>query len=210
MVALNFNMLGFAYQQGVDWLETGFATCASAMVSHRAKLSRDLEAYEVSVSAGGERIGEWEEGHRLWEQDQVFAMQIDDAEESLMDLRKAYVLAAYHHWERAARRWSRISNHAKHSKLITATRDLGYPIDPRLEGLHDLVNTLKHNSVGCASKLILSWPDVLKADPAARPDLDWYGCIEIEDRHVHEVCEIIRGSGPNAELSPTKVEQGGD
>lgn len=208
MVALSFNMLGFSYQQGVDWLETGFATSAPAMVELRAKLSRDLEAYEASVLAGGERIGEWEDGHRLWEQDQLFAIQMEDAEESLMDLRKAYVLAIYHHWERAARRWSRISTHAKHDKLVTATRDLGYPIDPRLEGVRDLVNTLKHNNAATASKLFLSWPDVLRADPAKRPDMDWYSVVHLGDRHVHEVCEIVRASGPDADRLPVKDDSG--
>lgn len=154
------------------------------------------------MAAGGERIGEWEDGHRLWEQDQVIGLQIDDAEESVMDLRKAYVLAIYHHWERAARRWTRISDRAAHDKLAKATRDLGYPIDIRLEAVRDLVNTLKHNNVERAKQLFASWPEVLKADPAARPQLDWYSMVSLQDRHVHEACQIVRRSGPDADLLP--------
>lgn len=200
MAALNFNLLGFAFQQGVDWLATGFATAAVALAEQPAKRRRDLAAYEASVAAGGERIGEWEDGLRLWEQDQVFETQIGDAEESLMDLRKAYVLAAYHHWERAARRWSRTSKDARHAELVTATSELGYPIDARIDAVRDLANTLKHNNATWATKLFASWPELLKADPAKRPEMDWYGLIELDDRHVQDVCEIIRRSGPNADL----------
>lgn len=206
MVALNFNMLGFSYQQGIGYLEDGFVTSTAALAERRAQLDRDLQAYEALVEAGGERIGEWEDGHRVWEQDQLIGLRIDDAEESVMDLRKAYVLALYHHWERAARRWTRISVWSSHDKLAAATRGLGYPIDRRLEAVRDLVNTLKHNSAERATQLFASWPDVLKANPAERPGLDWYSMVSLDDRHVREACEIVRRSGPDGDLLPLSKE----
>ncbi|MBW0151435.1 MAG: hypothetical protein KXJ53_09505 [Phenylobacterium sp.] len=206
MVTLPFNLLGFAFQQGVDWLESGFGTAAAALAQRHAEVAAELQAYEAGVAAGGARIGEWEDGVRLWEQDQLLALQMDDLEESLMDLRKAYVLAAYHHWERGARRWTRLGSHAKHLKLVAVTRELGYPIDARLTGLYDLVNTLKHNSGVWASKLASSWPAVLKGDPAARPGLDWYHLVELDDRDVHEVCSIVRASGPTADHLPARPD----
>jgi thioredoxin reductase len=50
MVALNFNMLGYAYQQGVGYLEEGFATSAAALAEHRAKRNLELQAYEDVVA----------------------------------------------------------------------------------------------------------------------------------------------------------------
>jgi hypothetical protein len=202
MVSLNFNLLGFAFQQGVNWLETGFATAALALRAQFENRESDLEAYKAHVAAGGERIGEWEDGLTLWEQDDILAIHIDDAEEALMDLRKAYVMAAYHHWERSARRWTRAGPHAKHAKLVSATVALGYPLSGQLTGLHDLVNTLKHNSARWAAALASSWPEVLTADPAAMPEQDWYRAVELTDAHVHQACEIIRRSGPDAERLP--------
>lgn len=206
MALFNFNMLGFAYEQGVDSLETGFTTAAAGLVARREDLHRALEAYEANVAAGGQRVGEEEDGHWLWEQDQLLTVQIEDAAGTLQDLRKAYVLAAYHHWERTARQWTRVSGHAKHDKLVAATLSLGYPVDERLAALRDLANTLKHNSTVQAAKLALSWPELLKVDPAHRPDLDWYSFILLDDRHVCEACEIIRRSGPNVSLLPVRVE----
>ncbi len=205
MVALNFNMQGLSYQQGIENLEAGFMTSAAALSDRRAQLLRGLEEYVATVEGGGERIGEWEDGHRLWEQDQVLEMQIDDAEASVMDLRKAYILAVYHHWERSARRWTGLSGWTKHQRLATAARDLGYPIDERLERVRDLVNTLKHNSADRASQLFASWPGVLNVDPETRPYLDWYGVVTLGDRHVQEVFEIARLSGPDARLMPGRA-----
>ena len=206
MVALNFNMLGFAYQQGVNWLEAGFATAAGALREQIAKRRADLQAYTDHVAAGGERVGELEEGLTLWEQDDILTMHIEDAEESLMDLRKAYVLAAYHHWERSARRWTRSSLHAKHSSLASATEALGYPMNGRMSGLYNLVNTLKHNSAKWAADLSSTWPEVLNGAQRSRPDQDWYAAVELSDDHVHQVCDILRTSGPDAERLPRSAE----
>jgi hypothetical protein len=205
MVALNFNLLGFSYQQGIDSLQAGFTTSTTALAERGAKLRLDLQAYNDSVAAGGARIGEWEDGHTLWEQDQVLAMQIEDAEACVMDMRKACVLAAYHHWERAARRWTGITDRADHSALAAATKRLGYPIDPRLEGVRDLANTLKHNNAKRASELKESWPALLSVDPAGGRQWDWYSVVELEDRHVAEVYEVLRGSGPDAGLTPRRI-----
>lgn len=208
MAALNFNMLGFSYQQGVRNLETGFEASAAALAERRTQAQLDLAAYASMVAGGGERIGEWEDGHRLWEQDQVLEMEIEDAAESIMDLRKAYALAVYHHWERAARRWTGLNGWSNHQKLATASRDLGYPIDEHLQRVRDLVNTLKHNSAERASELFASWPEVLNVDPGRHPNLDWYTLVSLEDRHVKEVFAIACRSGPTAELLPLRTGPG--
>jgi hypothetical protein len=202
MVALSFNLQGFSYQQGIDSLQVGFATSTAALAERCAKLRVDLQAYNDLVSAGGERIGEWEDGHRLWEQDQVLTMQIEDAEASVMDMRKACVLAAYHHWERAARRWSSAKDGANHADLVAATKRQGYPIDGRLEGVRALANTLKHSNWKRASELKVSWPVLMKAVPTDGRCWDWYSVVELADRHVDEVYDILRGSGPHANMTP--------
>jgi hypothetical protein len=67
MVAFSFNAYGYAFQRGVDLLERGFKISTTALVKEYAKLRKELATYEASVSEGGERIGEWEDGHCLWE-----------------------------------------------------------------------------------------------------------------------------------------------
>jgi len=204
MVALNFNLLGLVYQDGVGYLAKGFTTAATALRADRATIAAELVAYETHVNAGGDRIGEWEDGELLWEQDQVLRMRLEDADEALMDLRKAYCLAIYHHWERGARRWTR-RVHGNHAKLAELTVELGYPVDARLAGLCDLVNTLKHNNVASARKLAASWGALLSADPHGPAERDWYNVVELTDDHVAEACDIIRGSGPTVDLLPVQV-----
>jgi hypothetical protein len=140
----------------------------------------------------------------LWEQNQILNMQIEDAVKALMDLRKAYTLMTYHHWERAACRWVDSKCKNDYEGLCKGTRDLGYPVHKRLENLNLLVNTLKHNSEKKASRLRQTWPSVLNADPITQRGLDWYEAIVLNDRDVHEVFGIVRGSGPTAKHLPSQ------
>src|SRR3546814_2456369 len=75
------------------------------------------------------------------------------------DLRKAYAVAIYHHWERSALQWTNRKNE-KHDDLARRVLAMGYPIDPHLHVVRDLANLLKHDNDRWGLKLHGSWPDV--------------------------------------------------
>lgn len=197
MARLDFNLFGFRFQVGVKRLARGYAMAACALAQDVDQLRTDLATYEVQVAAGGERIGEWEDGVRLWERNDILRLQIEDAEAALMELRKAYALAGYHHWERGAKAWTQ-SPKGSHTELVAGSLALGYPIDPGLAGVRDLANTLKHNSTPKARLLAASWGELLQIDPHAVTEWDWHAAIELTDAHLARVFAILGQSGPRA------------
>ena len=197
MAELRFNVLGFAYQEGIKRLAEGFISAGAALHDAVAKATAALDAYESDVAAGGQRIGEWEDGVCLWEQSDLLQMRIEDAQ----DVRKAFALAAYHHWERWARRWTR-STHNKHDRLTAQTLQQGYAIDPRINALRDLVNALKHNNPVWGDALTRSWPEVVTSYRAG-VDMDLYEEIELSDVQVTAIFDVIANSGPTADMLPS-------
>lgn len=195
MARLDFNLHGYLFQEGVKGLALGFSTATAALAAGSRRLERELAAYEARVAAGGERIGEWEDGICLFEKDDILRLESEAAAEALMDLRKAYVLAAYHLWERSAQRWTQRTN-ANHTVLVGQTKERGYPLDPGLDGVRDLANTLKHNSASKARRLAASWPEMLKTDPLSVTDWDWYAEIKLADADVLRVLDVVGRSGP--------------
>lgn len=204
MAKLNFNMQGLVFQGGVDTLRLGFETAVTALKSALNQAQHELEAYEAAVQADPrEWIGECEDGHILWEQSQVLEMSISDIEEAVMALRKAFVIALYHHWERGARRWAQRSGRANHQDLTAATRAEGYPVDPRLEAVLHLVNTLKHDNAVKGERLLAAWPEVFPPGFTSRgPRASWYEAIRLNDAQVLEVCDVVEKSGPTVDMVP--------
>ncbi|MGH6910938.1 MAG: hypothetical protein ACREE0_08790 [Phenylobacterium sp.] len=201
MVQLNFNMQGLVFQDGVNTLRAGFETAVGALRSAWTRAQQDLEAYEAAVEADPTNwIGETEDGHVLWDQSQMLEISIADADEALLALRKAYVIAIYHHWERAARRWTQLTGRADHKVLSAGTLAGGYPVSPRLEAVLHLVNTLKHDSAAKGERLLTAWADVFPDGFAPRARTSWYDAIQLTDAQVLEVCEIVANSGPTVEM----------
>jgi len=113
-----------------------------------------------------------------------------------MALRKAFVIALYHHWERAIRASAAGAN-GNHDKLVKRAQAKGILIDARIGALRDLVNALKHDSDRCGKALLSSWPDIFS--PNFQPGTlktDWYRAVSLKDHHVVEAFEIVSGSGP--------------
>lgn len=201
MAKLNFNMQGLVFQGGVDTLRSGFDTAVDALRSAWTRSQQDLEAYEAAVAADPSQwIGEEEDGHVLWEQSQMLEISIADAEEALLALRKAFVIAVYHHWERAARRWTLLTVRADHKALSAGTLATGYPVNPKLEAVLHLVNTLKHDSATKGERLLAAWPEVFSPGFTPTSRTHWYEAVRVTDAQVLEVCEIVASSGPTVEM----------
>jgi len=195
---LRHDFEGSRFRDGVDRLDKAFSLALRSLLDEEQNLRSQLEAYQAHVKGGGERIGEWDpdEGYSLWEHDDDLSMEIEDAEESQKDLRKAYMLAIYHHWERAAQRWTGSGPHAKFKTLVLKTQEAGYSIDEGLVGLRDLVNALKHNNATWGNALKQSWPSVIRADIDG-PSVDWYRAIKLTDDDVRTACAVVRRSAPD-------------
>jgi len=190
MAKLNFNARGHAFKAGLDVLREGYASASAALHADVERAKSEAAAYEASDEWTGERD---EDGHVLWEQGQVLGMRQEASEGALMALRKAFVLAIYHHWERAIRAYTDSGNSASHDKLVDRAREKEIPLDRRLGSVRELVNALKHNKGGTLQE---SWPEVLRHQARLHQQKDWYDAIQLTDAHVIEAFDVIALSGP--------------
>lgn len=200
MAKLSINMAGFVFQEGVAHLRTSFGAASAALNGQVAAARDAVSAYVASVEAGGEWIGERDEdGETLWDQEQVLEFEVVALESAAMALRKALAIAIYHHWERMARIWTGAHPDHGHRELSQKSQSLGYPIDPRLEGVRCLVNLLKHDRITWAQKLHVLWPEIMPAPPAAGRRAGWSETVRLREEHIWQILEVVSASGPTAD-----------
>lgn len=205
MVQFNFNLAGLSFQRGVSIMAKSFA---SAIVALRADIDNAKDeafGYQQSLEQGGEWIGETDDdGVIIWDQTRVLEYEVEVVSEAAQELRKAFVLALYHHWERSARGWTKADNWT-HEQLVEGTKKRGYPVDPRLAAVRDLVNTLKHNKDRWGRELLQSWPSVFPPGFVERTKVrtDWYEAVLLSDTHIREAFDVVAASGPTTDMIPS-------
>jgi hypothetical protein len=201
MVSLAWNYQGYVFQEGVHVLRAAYRSAADALHEEWERARENAVAYRDGVESGRtEWIGEREDGHVLWDQEQILEMEIESKFEGQGALRKAFALAAYHHWERGARSWTG-SDARDHEKLAKAVRALGIGISPHLEAVKDLANLLKHDNDKRGADLLKSWPQLLPPPSSAQgaTRTDWYGAVRLTDAHLDEALDAVAASGPDAQ-----------
>lgn len=200
MAPLPFNMLGYVFESGVDSLRESFMAASAGVKQQVGKAEKSLEEYKTDLENGGKWIGEREDGHIIWDQEQVLEYEIDAAQEAYGELRKAFCIAGYHYWERSIRKYCK-DHRSNHSELVKKAITEGFPVSQDLTRVHRLANALKHNSDYHGQKLQVCWPDVISVLYRQGRHVDWYAVIGLRDEHVHEVLDIIRASGPQSDLA---------
>lgn len=197
MVPLKFNTFGFAFEHGVDVLLAAYRQASEALQADYHRLKTELSEYETSLAEGKDPVGEWsEEGYALWTQDQILGLQIEDSEDALRVLRRSFVVAIYHHWERWVRRQLGCDEKAGHDKLVQKACAGGISIDPHLGGVRDMANLFKHSNKKWGTSLLSSWPDVLPRHFTPDTDADWYEAVRLSEEIVLEIADIVKASGP--------------
>ena len=198
VVQLNFNFHGYRFQESAKIVHASFRSAAQALRADVERAENEAVAYQKYLDEGGEWIGEREDGHVLWDQEQVLDMRIEAGNEALMALRKAFVIALYHYWERAIRVSTGGNDRAKHDELVALAIAMGITIRPGLAAIRDLVNLLKHDNAKWGNALRRSWSNLFH--PGFQPSAvraDWYNAVTLTDDDVALVYETVAGSGPN-------------
>jgi hypothetical protein len=200
MAKLEFNVYGWELGRGVKSLVQSFMLAASAINREHDKVLEAQRDYQHHVEAGRPPIGEWDEdGSTIWTQDQILDLELRNIGDASMALRKAHALQLYHLWERSAQAWTSSTPNTGHSDLVKKSLAAGYPIDPRLEAVKHLANTLKHGNPTHGRRLHAAWPAVLQQVPPPGLDLavEWYSAVQITDADVLKIADIIASSGPS-------------
>lgn len=193
MAPFTFNFVSYAFESGLTVVERGYVAARDAINAEIDIIEANARAYEQHVAEGGERIGEWEDGHLLWEKSQLYEAEINDAREVLYEVRKTFIIALYHFWERSAAGWK--GSEGSHAELAEFCREHGYGPSPELDAVRYLVNFFKHGPNSRSD-----WLERLKRlSPSFLPGLKTPGTAKIvglSDSTFFHVAKVIKDSGP--------------
>ena len=182
------------FEHGMRMLEKGYVAARDSLNAEIERITRDSAAYEEALANGAEPIAEYDEdGNLLWEQSQVFEINIDDVHTALFEVRKAFAIALYHFWEASVAQWMKVSGKPiDHEKLVRYCASEGYGPSTDLEAVRCLVNYLKH---GRNSRK--DWLAKLRGvDPSFLPQARGATSVVSEDI-LFRVAAAILASGPN-------------
>lgn len=192
------------FMEKVNRLRSAFHAACAPFHAELKSLETEHASHATRVKAG-EVV--WEEldpeTGSGWSYGEDLAERCEDAEDALLVIRKAFVMTAYHLWERGAQRWGKSDE--SHKGLVKALEKATINVDDRLEELRLLVNCLKHNSK-TATELIEKRPSLFATDfdpgalhpvtgkPFSR--IDWADNIVLTDADVDDYLDVVRNSAP--------------
>lgn len=206
MASLRFNLYGYVYQSGLDVLRRSYTVAAGAHAAEAARIRTNLDAYHRDGVWIGERD---EDGTIIWDQEQILEFDIQAAEEAMLILRKTYVVAAYHHWEKCAQTWVGLKARGGHADLAKRARRANVPQSPDLERVYRLANTLKHSNDRTGLKLLEAWPEMLpERDQWTPRGAQWFDAVHLEDADVTTIFDVVAASGPTPTWDEGEAEPG--
>lgn len=205
MVKLNFNIHAHRFKEGLTVQLATYRAASARLLGDIDRATGEAVDYRHRLKQGGEWVGELDEsGNVLWDQEAVLGLRIEAAQDALATLRKAFAIAAYHHWERSVRAFTRREN-GKHDDLVKAAARHGVSVHRKLGAVRDLVNLLKHDNDKRADDLRKSWSELLPSE-TKRPYSGWYDAVCLLEPDIDEVYQIVAASGPAcASVSATKA-----
>ncbi|GBR09819.1 hypothetical protein [Gluconobacter frateurii] len=193
------------YYSGIDILCIAAQTGLDALRSKIGGLQKQLTLLPPNVR----KNFLYDEGCEDWSEQDDVECDIDMAKDALNELRKAFCVAAYHHWERSVSEWYHAYSQAPpnqdrpsvkfprgHEELENFCQScLNISTHKSLKSVTSLVNLLKHNNKNRWQDVHREWPTIV---PGGRPGngADWSGTVRLTDEDLLRVFEVVRLSGP--------------
>jgi hypothetical protein len=193
----SFNMVGIIFQDGAESIRRAYDVAVEALLAEMERKKEEAIQYQEYIDQGGPPIGEWEDGHALWTQDQALEIEVEMAQEQVQTARKAFVVMLYHHWERTAQIAGGKAK-GNHTQLVKYMVSAGYPIDPNLNAVCDLINLIKHGSNKCGEKLLKSGPQFLTISAPPKYESGWGRAINLTEQHMSWLFDVVSNSGPTS------------
>lgn len=149
MAKLDFNFWAFDYEHRITVMADTLASAEAALDAKSAEIEAIAKKYEADVTAGiieDEEEYDGDTGSLIWSRSWGYDQDLEVINEGLVSLRKAFVVALYHHWERTAQRWTGVDSTKGNYALLKAVREKNVSPPERLQHVYHLNNVLKHNS----------------------------------------------------------------
>jgi hypothetical protein len=206
-----FNAQGFVYQSGIDVLTASATTAQDALQDSQQVRSTELDIRRASDVFEDECD---EQGLVICDRTALLAQEIANIAEMVNELRKAFVTAAYHHWEVSVVRWAREATPADaplrtRDRLVAKAIEVGYPPDPELDRVRCLANLIKHDSDSARQALKGAAPALFAAIfESGTIRSPWASAIEISAATLDWTFDVVRRSGPSAQTMPCPPASG--
>lgn len=205
MSPLPHSAIAFLYQSGLDRIRDGFRAATASLEQSR---NASNEAHARYVDSGEDDSEYDEDGCLIHSTAHALRSAGEEADYALLAVREAFIMAAFHYWERWARTATGLTATGdRFDKVRTACAQL-YPVSEELEALNYLNNLLKHGSAYSARKLAEIRVDHFWMRPSCfLHDRREHWALGIGDGHVEEAFEIVRASGPQYPDSGTGADK---
>lgn len=203
------SIMGTIYRDKISRIASAYQAAKMPFELEIRQVHSESDAFERKVLAGS---AFWQEtsddGEIEYDHGEAFGERLDEAEDALDGLRKAFAIFAYHTWERGAQRWFDYSmKKPNHVDFIIAlvSNNVAYDHDG-LRDLNNLVNCLKHNSATSGPNLWKDRSDLFK--PGFNPSdilpligkppssVDWEDQIKLSDANISIFFDTVRISSP--------------
>lgn len=193
MVKFPFSFQSFCYQSGVDRLQNAFRSSIAQIEAEQTSALSDYNQYVESGEDDREYEGEGDERYLVRSTAFELEQVASDIGRSGEALREAFVITAYHYWEKFAIGWTGGWGFPALSKLTP------HPCHAKLAALNKLSNHLKHDS-DFARMVALheEWPEIFVVAPyVIEKTGGHHWIVGLRNDIVEESFEIVRASGPS-------------
>jgi len=203
MVLIPKSFQAFMFQSGVDTIRDAFTASIGAMKEAERKAEEALALY---VASGKDDTEYDENGSVLHSTYFLLAHKASEMSIAAREVRRAFIMSAFHYWERSARGWTNLDGQHDYYGKLKKEAAKQFDMSPKLDELNHLNNVLKHNNPYHARSLAMIRLDHFVRTPYStihNRRVTW--TLALNDAHVEEAIEIVRASGPQQDA--TTVDQ---
>jgi len=182
------------YQWGIDRLEQAFTSSIAQIEVEQDQASANYTAYIKSGEDDSEY--EYDGEDRFLIKSTEFELQHDLFEigQSTKVIREAFIVAAYHYWEKFARNFTEEWTFPKLKKSYP------YQTHEKLATLNKLSNNFKHIiNYKRMKEVHRNWREIFSVAPheiEVNGRIRYHWMLDVRNDHVLEVFQIVRASGP--------------
>ena len=192
--AISLDMGAYHYAQSLMAIGLMFQAASGSLAQQHAEIEQAKAEYDRHIEAGGEPIGEWEDGYCLWDQEKVYRLEQLAIEDALEELRVATAIAVYHIWERNIPNPLR-KKRRTHAQLITDAGLAGVNLHPDIDALCFAANYFKHGTDTWRQKLLEHRSKRFRGDALTKDwDAEWVRRLHITDGDVKWFLELAKVS----------------
>lgn len=183
------------FQHGLTILRRAFRSAHDQVVLEMDEARGEYEAHLEAIGDGPDTIY-WTDGYSVITTSDSLRMNVAAAISAVGELRLAFAVMFYHHWERSVCQWAGKEIRDGHAALEKAAKAQGYPVHEDMTLVQALANLSKHGAGKWALHLFNRWDDLFREGFDPQKSLECRGALDLQEDHVWEVADIVEACSP--------------